>query len=137
MKSGFVILFSAFFLASGLQLTIDRHYCGGTLNSTLVSFTGERASCGMEHRYTECNNYPVFGSKCCEDRLSQYALSCNFMPEYFYIDKPFPVTRDMVFQNIVLSRNNLSRLESGIQIYPPGENLPCSLTCPETGVFRI
>ncbi len=137
MKSGFVILLSAFFLASGMQLTIDRHYCGGTLNSTIVSFTGEKASCGMELGYPECNSFPAISSRCCEDKLSQYVLSCNFIPEYFNIDRPFPVTRDMVFQNFILHQDNLSRLQSDMQIFPPGENLTGSPTCPQTGVFRI
>ncbi len=35
-------------LASGMKVSIDRHYCGGQLAATKISVTGKLASCGME-----------------------------------------------------------------------------------------
>jgi len=58
MKKVLTILIAAFLLASGMQVSIDHHYCGGSLAGTRISLTGKLASCGMEKPESSCPDHP-------------------------------------------------------------------------------
>jgi hypothetical protein len=137
MKKAFNIILSVVFLASGLQVSIDRHYCSGTLFATKISLTGLKASCGMEQPGSKCNNQTVFDSKCCEDVMTSFTLNNNFFPEYFQFDKPFPANHVLSFLNIELSENSFLNPGNSNRIFPPGENLQKRLAQSEICVFRI
>lgn len=83
MKKVFTILIAALMLASGMRVTIDRHYCGGKLADTKISLTGKLASCGMETQEHSCSNQLLTNSKCCEDQLRYYGFGSKYFPEYF------------------------------------------------------
>jgi hypothetical protein len=137
MRKALTIIISAIFLASGLQVSIDKHYCGGNLVATKVSLTGVKASCGMENADFRCSSHLIFDSKCCEDQMLNLALNNNFFPEYFHLDKPLPGKQVLSFQNIILSENKFSNLNFPSNVLPPGENIQNWLTQAEICVFRI
>jgi hypothetical protein len=137
MKRALIILISAVFIASGFQVSIDKHYCGGSLFATKISLTGEKASCGMEQSNSICNSHSAVNAKCCEDLISSFSLNNNFFPEYYHLDKPFPEIHVFSFQKINLSESYFSNTYNYNRIFPPGENLINRPGQSEICVFRI
>jgi hypothetical protein len=137
MKKAFTILISVLFLASGLRVSIDRHYCGGSLSETKISLTGARASCGMETAGDNWSRQLVYDSGCCEDQMSSFTLSNNFFPESFQIEKPFPSRQVMIFQSVILSENGFLNNGYFNIIFPPWVKQQDRLTQPDICVFRI
>jgi len=68
-------------LASGMKVSIDRHYCGGHLADIKVSFSGKLASCGMEAQDNKTPGLLYFENKCCEDQLISYNMAGKFVTE--------------------------------------------------------
>jgi hypothetical protein len=137
MKKALAILICIFFIASGLRISIDRHYCGGFLAGTKISLTGEKASCGMEPTDFSNSIQFVFNSKCCEDLMSFFTMNSNFSPEYYRLDIPFPVQHIMAYQKINPDENGLSNVASLNRIFPPGEHLTNCLTRSYLCIYRI
>ena len=137
MKKVLTILITIVFLASGLQVSIDRHYCSGNLASVKVSLTGEKATCGMEKDDSDCSNQLVFGSKCCDDQMSSVSGNNNYCPVYFQISKPLPQKQVIYFQNILISEIQSFDLNFHNNVFPPGGNFISRLTQPDICVFRI
>ena len=137
MKKVFAILSSVVFIASFLRVSIDSHFCYGNLAATKISLNGEKASCGMRTTDAYNSDQVSFDSKCCEDQMSFLTLNNNFLPEYFNVEKPFPVKHVMIFHNILLSEYGFLIPDSSNSVFPPGEYSPKWLTSPEICVFRI
>ena len=79
MKKFFSILFAAVILLSGMHFTVASHICGGELAAVKYSFTGEKATCGMEN---DNHAIPVNGeiqTNCCKN----YVSSCTSDNTYF------------------------------------------------------
>jgi len=137
MKKGFSIFVVFILLASGMWVTLDRHYCGGKLADIAVSFTGKMASCGMEKPKS---NYPgsyTIDKKCCEDKITLLNISSKYLPEFFEVTHPYSVNLpNAVCQStdIVGEAKNKRLLYS---VLPPGNNSGYRLTQPELCIFRI
>jgi hypothetical protein len=54
MKKVLILLIAVILAVSGMQISLDRHYCGGQLADVRVSVTGKLASCGMENEEPVC-----------------------------------------------------------------------------------
>ena len=137
MKKAFTILITVVFLSLGIQVSIDRHFCGGKLSAVKVSLTGEKATCGMEHCDSHINNQISLTSKCCDDQMSFLTGSDNYFPEYFQVDKPLPDNQVIYFQNILLTDSQSFDSNCSNGIFPPGKNIHSRLTQPDICVFRI
>jgi hypothetical protein len=137
MKKVITILIAAIFLASSLQLSIDRHYCGGFLAAVKVSLTGEKASCGMKVADTDYSNQQSINAKCCEDQMFFLSLKSNYFPEYLQINKPIHQIQVVYFQNFILSESQLINSNISLNVLPPGEISQHRLSQPDICVFRI
>jgi hypothetical protein len=126
-----------FLLASGMQVSLDRHYCCGTLADIKISVTGKMASCGMEQSESSCPGRAIIDRKCCEDQVTFYSISSKYYPEYFRL-------------TLTTSERDIFPLQMGNFIsynsfnpdlincfYPPGDNLKPRLTQPDLCVLRI
>jgi hypothetical protein len=137
MKKSLSILVVAVLIASGMHISIDRHFCGGALADVKISVTGRLASCGMEHAESDCGNQPLFDQKCCEDQLSCIITSSNYCPEYFKI------TYQVSEKEIVISREagfvscNFYNRESDSRVFPPGDHPANRLSQSDFCIFRI
>ena len=137
MKKVFTILIAAFFLASGMHVSVDRHYCGGKLADVRISVTGKMASCGMEQPETSCPDHQVINNKCCEDQVSFISIGSNYFPEYFKLSHPATervltcIHSDNLY-NVTTYRSDLISW-----VIPPGDNLISGVTQSEICVFRI
>jgi hypothetical protein len=137
MGKVFAILIVGIILASGMQVTLDRHYCGGKLIDVKISVTGKLASCGMEQTESSCPNHPTINKKCCEDQISFYNLKSNYYPEYFKLTHPIS-ERDIL---PVQAGSHLAGTSFNTDfinwVLPPGYTLKTWLTQSEICVFRI
>jgi hypothetical protein len=137
MKKAVSILVSILLLGSGLQLSLDRHFCDGKMVDVKVSFTGKMASCGMEDDQQDLFDYQVIKTNCCEDEIILYGLDNSFYPEFNNIHSVDPIK--VIYQkpsDIINSYNiqvsNLLKL-----IFPSGNEPGSTLTQSEICVFRI
>jgi hypothetical protein len=137
MKKVLTIIIAAFLLASGMQVSIDHHYCGGSLAGTRISLTGKLASCGMEKPESSSPGYLVFDKKCCEDHVSYYSISSNYYPEYFKLTYPSSErwTIHLLTGNTISDNSYYPDLNNWG--FPPGDYFKSRLTQSEICVFRI
>jgi hypothetical protein len=137
MKKSITILIAGVLLAFGMQVSVDRHYCGGTLADVKISVTGKMASCGMEQIQPLCQNYPVIDKKCCEDHIVFYSITSKYFPEFFKLTHPIRAKNIIatLSSNFITAGSYNTDLMS--RVLHPGDNLRSRLTQPGICIFRI
>ena len=137
MKGAFTILIGVVMLASGMTVSIDKHYCDGELAETKLSLTGRLASCGMEDVQNECPNQPFMDNECCDDHITLYRISSNYIPEYFmlsftadYKDIPSAPEWNGLFRGPYMDVYRTWEL-------PPGDKFKSAPSLSEICVYRI
>jgi hypothetical protein len=137
MKKVLRIMVAGIMLFSGMHLSLDRHYCGGKLVNTRLSFTGKRASCGMEKTGYACEINYGFNRKCCEDKASFLGSDSEYLPEdaqVNYQPGSKTLTGDLFaysFQGLVNNGNHDQ------WVMPPGITCMPGKSHTELCVFRI
>ncbi len=137
MKRVLAILISVVILTSGMEVSVDRHYCCGTLADVTVSITGKAATCGMEQSLPGNPGTAELGKFCCENQISFYSLSCISYPVYFNIShpttgkEPAPLFNWNCFVSYPYNTGLTSRS------MPPGTLIQKSLTRSQICVFRV
>jgi hypothetical protein len=137
MKRALAILVTLILVASGMHISIDRHYCGGTLADVKISVTGKLASCGMEPNDSDCGNHPLFDQKCCEDQFSYITISSNYSPEYFRITHQISEKEIILKREVSFISCNLYNPETYNLVLPPGDHPGRRLTQSDICIFRI
>ena len=137
MKKVLTILIATVLLASGMQVSLAHHYCGGNLADVRLSFTGKLASCGMEEPESIYPDHAIIDKKCCEDQVSYFSISSNYYPEYFNLTNPSS-ERDLfpLHSGNFISDNSYNPDLINWE-FPPGNNFKSRLTQSEICVFRI
>jgi|WetSurSiteA1Bulk_404760.scaffolds.fasta_scaffold02955_3 hypothetical protein len=139
MKLLVSILISVLILLSGMHVTVATHLCGGKIAAVKVSFTGKKASCGMESdedkqtsRETEINAH------CCDDLLSVYKAEINYPPvkDHYKISPSKIITSADVFTHPSSLHIHPSPVSSS-DFRPPGQLLTSIVLRPEICVFRL
>jgi len=80
MKKAFAILFAALVLVSGMHLSVASHLCCGELAAVKCSFTGEKATCGMEDHQSPCLSNGVIEANCCKNQVATCKADNNYFP---------------------------------------------------------
>lgn len=80
MKKILSILLASLILASGMHLSFATHYCGGMEAASKISFSEQKASCGMETGATKCPNHSKnhVDNDCCKDVVTVYSIEKNY-----------------------------------------------------------
>lgn len=137
MKKVFTILIAIIMLASGMHVSIDRHYCGGELAGVKLSVTGKLASCGMEKPAHNSSEQPTAEKKCCDDQLTYYGIYSKYLPEYFRF-KHFATGKDVsaeLFYYNVFSTPDLSQMHA--QSFPTDDKFRSAPSLSMICTFRI
>jgi len=92
MKQVLTILFAVILPVSGLQISLDRHYCSGSLADVRLSFSGKPATCGMESEDQTFPSSQTVQSNCCEDQMTVLTVASQYFSEQF---KPKPPVRNI------------------------------------------
>jgi len=74
MKKIFSILFASIILLSGMHFSIAKHFCGGEVADVKISFSGEKATCGMEEDDQTCCIHDGLSSNCCRNEVLFFAV---------------------------------------------------------------
>jgi hypothetical protein len=138
MKKMLAIWFAVLIFLSGMNLTIATHFCGGEVYSIKWSFTGKKATCGMED--DELSSYSsgkqIF-SGCCSNDIKAYAVDGSYSPAFFQIQK---ITRyllqvfDIPVHCLFLITNSL---HIHTDVSPPGYMPASAVALSYICVFRI
>jgi hypothetical protein len=138
MKKLFSILFAALILLSGMHLSMATHLCGGEVSAIKLSFTHEKAGCGMCAAETVPTDKTVSNEGCCKDEMSFYAVDSNYSPSTLQINH----TANQLLQVFdipkafgIVSINTNSATNANVQ--PPGNYIASAVSLPDICVFRI
>lgn len=124
-------------LASGMKVSIDRHYCGGQLAEIKVSFSGKPATCGMETEENIPSGLLSFESKCCEDQIISYNIAGKFVAEQSksMLQPSWEKIQVSTRSGDVLNPAN-STDNPDSPVMPPGENPVTSVSLSRICVLR-
>jgi len=139
MKKLLSIVFAALILLSGMHLSLATHLCGGEVSQVKLSFTHEKASCGMcPEEQKASNNKTLSTEGCCKDEMSLYAVHNNYSPSTLQINhavnqllQVFDIPKTIGIQSI----HTNSTLHTNVQ--PPNLCMANAVSLPDICVFRI
>jgi hypothetical protein len=137
MKTVLTIFLVFILPVSGVQVSLDRHYCGGNLTDVRISVTGKMASCGMEQTETGCTAYQVINTKCCDDQVVFYSITSKYFPVYFQLAHPTWIKNLPPVQVNTPRATDQYNLSLFPQVFPPGSYSCTGLSQPYICVFRI
>lgn len=86
MKKAFAILFAAFIIVSGMQISVAKHICGGQVASIEWSFFGNKANCDMETKNTSCPSHNGIASNCCKNILTYLSIDNEYNKSAFLLN---------------------------------------------------
>ena len=121
-----------------MHVSLATHICGGNLAAVKLSFTGEKATCGMENSTSNTSTQNAFTSDCCQNHVTSYLVDDNYNPTSFQF-QDFSKNLDKVFATT--SNTNLFSIISSRKIYtnvsPPGVLLANNVSLSDICVYRI
>jgi len=138
MKKLFSILFAAMFLFSGMHLTLASHICGGELAAVKWSFSGEKASCGMETDNESCPLDDGFRAACCQDHIASYTVDNNYNASTIQINEPVNQLLQVFYipESVgILTFNTGSSTNTNVR--PPGKFNASAVNLSDICIFRI
>lgn len=124
-------------LFSGISINVAAHFCGGMFVMNKVSLSGELASCGMDETNNKTNGDVISGHSC-ENILTTYTLSGNFMPsEAKSVDAAKYIINTLSFP---LEKSPAILISTAVSLLcnrPPGNYNPYRVKREVICVFRI
>ena len=125
-------------LFSGITFNFATHYCGGNVAATMVSLTGEPATCGMEKGPADNSLTVKFKNHCCDNVTSAYSICNDYFPSVFNVEDPIQnLISIIVIPFDYLSSTKFLNNSPNTNIRPPGCYTPNSVTLPDLCIFRI
>lgn len=124
---------------SGMHLSIATHLCGGEIADVKISFTNEKAGCGMgadEQKTTQ--QAAVESETCCKDQVSFYTVDSNYEFSSNHSGKSF--SKVLLIFNIPQHIGNTffkDKICANINVRPPGNVIPEAVELSDICVFRI
>jgi len=139
MKKLFSIFFAALILLSGMHLSLAAHLCGGEISAVRVSFTHEKAGCGMcSDEQTTMPEISFEAESCCKDELSFFSVDNNYNPSTTQLNEPvkqllqvFDIPKTIGIHSI--HTNSIQNTN----VQPPGNYIASAVSLPDICVFRI
>jgi hypothetical protein len=138
MKKLFSISFAFLILLSGMHLSIATHTCGGEIAAVKWSFTGEKATCGMEESTENCPAEKSVSTNCCHNEVSVYAVDNNYSASSIQFQKVSQKLLQVFAVPVTFSLNSFSETIFINTIGNPPENLlATAVSISDICVFRI
>lgn len=139
MKKLFSILFAALILLSGMHLSLATHLCGGEVSAVKLSFTHQKAACGMcAAEQNTATTQTLSTESCCKDEMAFYVVDNTYSPSTLQINltanqllQVFDIPQTIGIQSI----HTNSALHTNIQ--PPNLCMANAVSLPDICVFRI
>lgn len=137
MKKLFSISFAFLILLSGLHLSIATHICGGEIAAVKWSFSGEKATCGMENPKQTCPEHKGIYSNCCHNEIVNYTVDNNYNPSSFQIKE---VSKTLLQVFSIPVNSSLPFIASNsfyTDVSPRDNSLTSAVSLADICVFRI
>ena len=139
MKKLLSILFAVMILLSGMHLSLATHLCGEKFSTVKISFSYEKASCGMcLEKKTTSTEKRVSTEGCCKDELSTLAVDNNYSPSTLQINEPakqllqiFNIPKTIGIQFVHTNST------SNMNVQPAHKFIASAVNLPDICVFRI
>ncbi|MEI6554346.1 MAG: hypothetical protein WCL70_02025 [Paludibacter sp.] len=141
MKKLLSILFATLILLSGMHLSLATHLCGGEVSAVKLSFTHQKACCGMcaaEQTASTPVNKGIEKEDCCKNEMAFYAVDNTYSPSTIQINhtanqllQVFDIPKTIGIQSI--HTNSVTNAN----VQPPGNYIASAVSLPDICVFRI
>ncbi|NDP22571.1 MAG: hypothetical protein GZ091_16035 [Paludibacter sp.] len=139
MKYILFIVLSSFVLLSGMHFSVAKHFCGDEAPVVKISFSGEKATCGMEEDdSTSPIHHDGISSNCCRDEVSIFVVD-NFDSYSSLEIKEISQQISQVFLvpvNEILYSQSLT-FQAYADVIPPDNITANAVSLPKICVFRI
>lgn len=123
-----------------MHISLATHICGGEIAAMKLSFSGEKASCGMLQDKTDCGVNGNVKSNCCHDKIAFYAVDNNYNPSNFQCNNVTNSISQLFYVTLFASipSNNLIVSTNSIINKPDNLNaLANAVSLADICVFRI
>jgi len=122
-----------------MHLSLAAHLCGGEISAVRVSFTHEKAGCGMcSDEQTTMPEISFEAESCCKDELSFFSVDNNYNPSTTQLNEPvkqllqvFDIPKTIGIHSI--HTNSIQNTN----VQPPGNYIASAVSLPDICVFRI
>lgn len=138
VKKFLYISFAFLILLSGMHFSIATHICGGKIAAVKWSFTGKKATCGMEDSKSTIPDQNTITSNCCRDKVSVYSVDNNYYSSSYQFKEvtkkllhSFYVPLNLSFHTLAVSNHLCTK------VIPPGNSFTSMVTLSDICVFRI
>ncbi|HEY3371248.1 MAG TPA: hypothetical protein VGK10_10390 [Prolixibacteraceae bacterium] len=138
MKNILTILLASFILLSGMHFSVAKHFCGNEAAVVKISFSGAKASCGMENNDQTCSKGEEVASNCCRNDIAVLSVDSYFNSTSLQ-DKDVnqPVTQ-LFFLPLIQSLYSLvPDFHAYTDVSPPDKLMANAVSLPKICVFRI
>ncbi len=138
MKKILSVLFALFVILSGMHFSVANHFCGGKVADVKISFSGDKATCGMAEDEETCPLHDGLSSNCCRNEVSLFVVDNYNSPSSFQIEKILK----KINQVFLMPVNQLSNLttpsfQSYTAVGPPNNIAANDVSLPKICVFLI
>lgn len=128
MKKGLAILFSLLIFLSNTNITIAKHFCGGSMVSSELVFGTEHPDCGMESAKSECNTESeeaTIENSCCDNEVLSMGGDVSFdnLIQDYQIDTHFFLSYIQSYIQLFSSELNLNKPSVFIHLKLPSQQL--------------
>lgn len=138
MKKLLTILLASFILLSGMNLSVAKHFCGGKIADVKISFSGVKASCGMETDEQTCPVHGKVASNCCQNDISVFLVDNYFNSTTLQIKEVSQPVSQLFFLPLIQSLYSLvPTFQAYTDVSPPDKLLANVVSLPKICVFRI
>lgn len=140
MRKIFSILFASLILVSGMHLSLAIHYCGGNLVASKISFSEQKAECGMESGKNECPTHSnkEVNANCCKNEVSVYSIDETYrIPSFEFKQFTSNLLQFFYIPSSIGLSNNPYSLASIANVSPHINLLVKQVNLPDICVFRI
>jgi hypothetical protein len=137
MKKIFSISFAFLILLAGTNFSIATHICGGKVAAVKWSFSGEKATCGMENSKSDCSDHNTIASNCCHNEVTVYSVDNNYNPSSFQLKEIKKKVLQVFSVPVSFSFNAITTNFLRTDTSPPGNLLTNAVNLADICVFRI
>lgn len=129
MKKAISILFATLVFLSGMHVSIAKHICGGEIADVSVSFSAEKADCGMGENHDGLNN------SCCKNEYSSFSVDDNYTPSYLKIS--LQNDYQLLAYHKPLDNTSFQLSLFATNVSPPDLKIASNVNLADICVFRI
>jgi len=121
-----------------MHLSIARHFCGGEMADMKISFSGVKATCGMETDKATCSEHDNITSDCCRNEFSMLTVDNYLSSSSMQVQEITQPVFQLYFLPLIQS---LYSFDAALKTYtdasPPDMLMANTVSLPKICVFRI